>query len=214
MEMKAMSPLLEVFGDAEERYMPEGPPMSPLTSSYFVAWSSYDARADDSEETLGTILLHLGEAFNVDAELMRLLRLLQDSRMGLYVCTGRDRDIVALEELFTRTVCRAVAPSGYLGTSGDIVYARVLPPPTPDAPHVVFTTPYIVKETSASDWLAYFERTLASPEEYHRHMKYGPTRDYWNEYIMDAYLSDATEAIFLTGLPDVPESLPHALNRS
>jgi len=41
-------------------------------------------------------------------------------------------------------------------------------------------------------------------------MKYGPTRTYWNDFVFEGYVNHRTEAIYLAGLPDVPESRPHA----
>ena len=41
-------------------------------------------------------------------------------------------------------------------------------------------------------------------------MKYGPEPNHWNEYILCAYTGHRHEAIFLTGIPDIRESLPHA----
>ncbi len=64
------------------------------------------------------------------------------------------------------------------------------------------------------EWQAYFGRTLpdASLEEritrYEHHTKYGPTRDYWTEFVFEAYVNHRTEVIFLAGLPDVAESRP------
>jgi len=41
-------------------------------------------------------------------------------------------------------------------------------------------------------------------------MKHGPTLNHWNEYIFCAYTSHQHNAVFLTGIPDIKESLPHA----
>ena len=41
-------------------------------------------------------------------------------------------------------------------------------------------------------------------------MKYGPDPNHWNEYIFCAYSGHKDEVIFLTGIPDIRESLPHA----
>lgn len=41
-------------------------------------------------------------------------------------------------------------------------------------------------------------------------MKYGPTREYWTEFVFEAYVSHQTEVLFLAGLPDVAESRPHS----
>ena len=40
-------------------------------------------------------------------------------------------------------------------------------------------------------------------------MKHGPSANHWNEYIFCAYAGYCKEAVFLTGIPDVKESLPH-----
>jgi len=41
-------------------------------------------------------------------------------------------------------------------------------------------------------------------------MKHGPTRAYWNDFVVEAYVNHRSDAIFLAGLPDVPESRPHS----
>ena len=41
-------------------------------------------------------------------------------------------------------------------------------------------------------------------------MKYGPTRTYWNDFVLEGYVNHRTEAIYLAGLPDVPASRPHS----
>lgn len=41
-------------------------------------------------------------------------------------------------------------------------------------------------------------------------MKYGPTRTYWNDFVFEGYVHHRTEAFYLAGLPDVPESRPHS----
>jgi hypothetical protein len=43
---------------------------------------------------------------------------------------------------------------------------------------------------------------------YERQMKYGPTRTY--DFVFEGYVNHRTEAIYLAGLPDVPESRPHS----
>jgi hypothetical protein len=39
---------------AEDEYMPGGPPMSPLTGSYFTTWAFFDLRFGPDGETIGT----------------------------------------------------------------------------------------------------------------------------------------------------------------
>ncbi len=35
-------------------------------------------------------------------------------------------------------------------------------------------------------------------------------RAYWNDFVSEGYVNDRTGAIFLAGLPAVPESRPHS----
>ena len=212
-----MAPFVDIVSKTEDLYMPSGPPMSPLTTSYFTCWAFFDACVGPANETIGTTILELGAAFGMHAELLRLMRLMQDSRMGLYAHEGTEGSLVVLREIVTGAVCRAISPAGYRGRRGELWYARVLPPPIPrGSEHVVFTTPYIVLQPGLCDWQAYFRRTLpeapqqARLDAYERHMKYGPTRAYWNDFVFEAYVNYRTEVIYLTGVPDVPESRPHA----
>lgn len=41
-------------------------------------------------------------------------------------------------------------------------------------------------------------------------MKYGLDRNYWHEFVFQAYLNHRYDVIFLAGLPDMPESLRHS----
>lgn len=45
---------------------------------------------------------------------------------------------------------------------------------------------------------------------YESHMKYGPARNYWNEYITESYWNHAYNVVLLAGLPDVSTSRPHS----
>lgn len=211
---KEMAPFAEVISRAEDLYMPSAPPMSPLTTSYFTCWAFFDACAGAANETIGTTVLEFGAAFGVDSELLRLIRLMQDSRMGIYIHKARKDDLAILEDLVTGGTFRAIVPSGYHGKEGELWYVRILPPPIQgSADDVVFTTPYILLEPGPHDWLAYFSRTFAQTarvDDYERHMKYAPTREYWNDFVFEAYVNHRTEAIYLAGLPDIPESRPHS----
>lgn len=216
-----MAPFVKIISEAEDLYMPSGPPMSPLTASYFTCWAFFDVCAGAAEETIGTTILEVGAVFGMHKDLLRLIRLMQRSRMGVYLNDGVEGNVVVLRELVTDAVCRAIVPAGYGGRKGELWFARVLPPPTVSggAEHVVFTTPYILLQPGLPEWMACWSRVLpqASPQAridaYERHMKYGPTRDYWNEFVCEGYVNHRTEAIFLAGLPDVPESRPHSKER-
>jgi hypothetical protein len=215
-ELKEMARFVKLISKAEEEYQPSGPPMSPLTASFFTCWASFDACVGQAEETLGTTTIAVGQAFGMHPELLAVIELMQKSRMGVYVHEGLEQDQVVLRELVTEKTCRAISPSGYRGHQGELWYVRVLPPPIPGTTeHVVFTTPYVLLNSSEAEWRAYLRRQWADASladcvaKYEHHMKFGPSRDYWTEFVFEAYVNHRAEVIFLTGLPDVAQSRPH-----
>jgi hypothetical protein len=212
--LKEMTQFAEMISKAEDLYMPSAPPMSPLTTSYFTCWAFFDACVGRANETIGTTILEVGAVFGMNPNLLRLIRLMQDSRMGFYIHRDREGDVSILEDLVTGTAYRAIVPAGYKGRENENWYVRLLPPPFPGGmEHVVFTTPYVVLYPDFADWLAYIRRALpetATVADYERHMKYGPTREYWSEYVFEAYVNHQADAIFLAGLPDIAESRPHS----
>ncbi|MCG6867561.1 MAG: hypothetical protein LJE91_02185 [Gammaproteobacteria bacterium] len=219
--LKEMGRFVKLLGKAEDEYMPSGPPMSPLTPSFFTCWAFFDACVGLAEETIGTTTMAVGSAFGMHDELVRVIGLMQDSRMGVFVHEGVDKDTIVLRELVTDRVCRAICPSGYRGRKGELWYVRVLPPPVPGLEeHVVFTTPYLLIRPSEHEWQAYFRRTLPNAPsveriaKYEHHMKFGPARDYWSEFVFEAYVNHRLDVIFLAGLPDVAESRPHSMINS
>lgn len=212
---------LERFADiinaAEDEYLPSGPPMSPLTKSYFSSWAYFDLGIGIGRETLATTALALGEAFGMNAEFARVLEDLQGSRMGVHVHEGVENDHVILRELVDGTTRVCHCPSGYAGKAGEVWLVRVLQPSLPQSDlHVVFTTPYVFLETDEAAWLAYFDRVLVQAprerrvEAYAKLMKWGQTRDTWNRFVFEAYAGSGAGAVYLRGLPDVAASRPHS----
>jgi hypothetical protein len=215
-QLPALDPLTQVVHQAEEEYMPGGPPMSPLTLSYFVMWSYFDAAVGDPPETLGTCLLDAGDLLEVNPEFLRLLQQMQDSRMGLYVHVETRGALQVLRELVTGEQRSYLVPAGYIGRPGEVWLARALPPPSPAfAEGVVFTTPYVIRGYGERAWRAFLKRTLAriqapdEPSAYAALMKWGLSPFYWHEFIFQAYAGHELEVVYLTGLPDVRASRPH-----
>jgi len=210
----------KVVGDAEDTYMPSYPPISPVTTSYFTMWAFFDVLFGQSHETIGTCLLRIADVSTFPVWLKGVLDAMQRSRMGLYVHCGTEGRLVRLRELGSQQVLLCFAPTGYRGTEGEIWFVRLLPPI--DARfdyHVIFTTPYIVINVGEREFKAYLDRergrlgTRTLPRKMEPTtflMKHGSMANHWNEYIFCAYAGHQNDAVFLTGIPDIKESLPHA----
>ena len=220
-EVREAKGYVRIVGDAEDEYLPNGPPMSPLTVSYFTMWALFDVRFGSSRDTMGDCILRIVPEFDCPSWLVDTFERMQQSRMGFYVHCGSDREGVLLREVGTREIASCTVPAGYTGCEGEIWFVRVLPPPNRLCRHpIVFNTPYVIRDYPERAFVDYLEREFArmkakkkSPgtDDAHRHlMKYGPDPNHWNEYIFCAYTGHQHEAIFLTGIPDIRQSLPHA----
>ena len=100
-------PYYEIAGAAQEEYMPSGPPMSPLTGSYFTTWAFFDCRFGPDHETIGTCLLDVSEQLDMDAGTVEIIRRFQESRMGIYAHSGTVDSKCVLRELVTKKIGRA-----------------------------------------------------------------------------------------------------------
>jgi hypothetical protein len=218
---------------AEETYMPSGPPMSPLTKSYFWCWAAFDMTIGLKRETYASIMIDCCKSLGANSEFIMIFEQMQQSRMGLYINEGNNGTFVNLRELYTNKIIKTHSGSGYLGEKGEIWLVRLLPDPIGDYfdYSIAFTTPYVIidfplgKKTdghfnqtfySENQWVDFVERNLLSvnckdkEKSYNYFMKYGLNKVYWPEYIFQAYVNHTANAIWLTGFPDKPESLPHA----
>jgi hypothetical protein len=212
-EMKAYA---RIVGAAEEEYMPSGPPMSPLTASFFTTWAFYDLRFDGTD-TLASCLMEANDVVCMNPDQLDALKKLADSRMGVYEQVGTDGPHVRLRELVTGDDYTCHSASGYRGRSGELWYVRLLPPLLPDLAryHVAFTTPYVLMAGKA-DWTQFLQRSLMPSrsgderQALYRLLKYGSGPNYWNEFVFKAYYHHQPDAIFLAGIPDLEATLPHA----
>jgi len=214
-EEVSVIPLMEEYYDivsaAEEEYLPTGPPMSPLTKSYFTFWAFFDVRLGPDKETLGTCFLDVGEKLNIYQSLLEIVRLMQNSRMGLYEHQGVCQGKVVLQELVTDRKNLCFVPAGYQGEKGELWFVRILPSPFDMCKYsVVMNTPYVLRNESKKDWEIYIKKILPTAEStntpfeaYGDLMKYGLTLHYWNEFIFSSYYKNQYDAIFLQGLPDI-----------
>lgn len=215
-ELPQLRRFIDRIEEAEDEYMPSGPPMSPLTRSFFWHGMLWDTTVGVQRETLGSILLAIARTLEMDSGFVSVLEKLSASRLGLHVLEPRAEDRIVLRELVTDERKPSISPAGYDGSPGQLWLARVVPPPAPHLPSVVITTPYVILAPGVSGWDAYLDRTLPRIaaknrlDAYRLLMKHGLEPMYWSEYVLAAYVNHVPEAIFLTGLPDVAESRPHS----
>ncbi len=225
--LPTLKKVYQALADADEIYMPDYPPMSPVTMSYFSCWSMFDLRVGKFKETIGEITAKVSRKIRDDDILSQLFEIINNSRMGLYFFEGQDQEGRGkFQELITGERTNAFITSGYVGTPGEVWLIRIFPGNRFGFDYsVVYTTPYIVGKIGvdgryrntdvAEDWQAFMERTLKKLElsderkAYEVLMKYGLNRYYWNEYIFQGYAAHLDQAVFLGGIPDIPASLPH-----
>jgi len=204
----------DIAEPAEDEYMPSGPPMSPLTTSYFTCWAFFDLQFGPEKETIGTCFLDVTSQIGFSQDMSDILEIMQNSRMGIYEHLGIHRGRVLLQDIITQEKYLCYVPAGYQGEKGQCWMVRLLPPLHNLCDYsMVFTTPYVLIGETKEDWLDFIKRSMVgvdkSIDSYHNFMKYGLGIHYWNEYIFQAYHHHQSDAIFLKGLPDVVKSLPH-----
>ena len=132
--MREAKGFVRVVGGAEDEYMPAGPPMSPLTVSYFTMWVLFDVRFGSSRETMGSCILRIAPDFDCPSWLIDTVERMQRSRMGFYVHCGSEDDGVLLRAVGTREIVSCTVPAGYGGSEGrDMVRTRAsaAPPAVP-----------------------------------------------------------------------------------
>lgn len=202
---------------AQEEYQPGGPPMSPLTNSYYNCWLLFDVAVGLQKETLTTIIIDLANQFGLHQKMVEVFQHMQNSRMGVYEFLGNESGKVLLRELTKDEVITCICPAGHQGKQkGELWFARILPPVFDLFDYcLVFTTPYILLNPDNEHWLKYLERTISKKKtkttatSLENLMKYGLSDGYWNEYVHQAYVNFKPELVYLEGLPDVGTSRPH-----
>ena len=214
-EMKSW---VKVVEKAEEEYMPSGPPMSPLTRSYFWTWAIYDLRIGKSTDTVAYCQIAMNDMIQMNSIQLEAAKNLEGSRMGIYEHIGMEGPHIHLRELITNDQLHCHCPSGYHGQKGELWYVRLVPPLEPQLAiyWVAMTTPYVLLGASKADWIAFLKRTMVQCDgpndrtRLHNLLKRGLETHYWNEFVFKAYANYQTDAVFLTGIPDMKATLPHA----
>ncbi len=200
---------------AQDLYCPGYPPMSPITVSYYVCWTLYDVPFGKAKETIGDCFVALSDLLELQPLQIEAARNLCQSRMGIYEVLGADARCFRLRELVTDSEVEAIIPTGFKGKPGSLILIRLLPPVLECAlPHVGMTTPYVLVGCLEADWIDYFIRhqivpgTVGCEERLRRHMKEGKDNYYWSEFAFYGYVNYRSDAIFLAGFPDQPQTQP------
>ena len=148
-EMKETRQFVKIVSNAEDKYQPSGPPLSPLTISYFTMWALFDVLFGQSHETIGTCILQIGQLIEMPPWLLDVIGLMQHSTMGVHVHCGCEGHLVRLRALGSQETRLCHVPSGYAGHPGELWFIRQLPPANALFDyHIVFNTPYILVDVS------------------------------------------------------------------
>ncbi len=131
-EMRAWA---DAVAEAEDEYLPSGPPMSPLTGSYFWMWAFYDLRIGKSTDTLAYCQIAANDVIWMNPYQLDAAKKMNDSRMGIYEHVGTEGSHICFRELVTDGQFLCHCPSGYLGRKGELWYVRLLPPLEPQLAH-------------------------------------------------------------------------------
>jgi len=219
-ELKPLRQFCRIVAKAEDEYMPSYPPVSPVTTSFFTMWALFDLQFGQSHETIGTCIQTISKDMPFPGWIEDAIGVMQASRMGFYVHCGFEERYVRLREIGTGAITRCFSSSGYQGQEGQIWFVRLVAPSNALVNyHVVKTTPYVLVGTTENMIEAYLAREITRlgnkpiPHDMDAHsfiMKHGPSPTHWNEYVFCAYSNFQEDAVFLSGVPDMKESLPCA----
>ena len=110
----------KIYGPAQKEYMPSGPPISPLTKSFFTTWAFFDLHSGPDRETIGSCLLDVAELLEMDPFVVETIRQFQNSRMGIYEHCGSEEGRWRLRELITDKEFCCDNTSKYQGKPGEL----------------------------------------------------------------------------------------------
>jgi hypothetical protein len=114
-EMKETRQFVKIVGGAEDEYQPGGPPLSPLTISYFTMWALFDVLFGQSHETIGTCILRIGQLIEMPPWLLDAISHMHRSAMGVHVHCGAEGRLVRLRALGSQrgfALCPAAMRAG------------------------------------------------------------------------------------------------------
>ncbi len=182
--------------EIEDEFLPAGPPMSPLTKTYFTFWCFCDLMFGEGKETICSIFHDLGVESEFDETILQAISNLNSSYMGFYSHMGFEDDFIILNEIITNKSFRCICPSGYKGKKDEVWYLRIVPNlDQVYSYYIAINTPYIILNYTARDWIDFFQRQGIkskdgeSEKKLYSFLKDNSDFKYWHNYIMDAYVN-------------------------
>lgn len=88
--LKEAKGYVRIVGNAEEEYVPSGPPMSSLTVNYFTMCALFGGRFGSSRETTKSCIPRLAPEFDCTSWLIGVIGRKKRSRIGFFVLCGCD----------------------------------------------------------------------------------------------------------------------------
>lgn len=225
--------LLKRLESGIDEYMPGYPPISPVTDSHFYCSTYMSYRFGVEHETAAEIIQKVFQEWNIDPRGIESLKRLCCSRSGILETKSVSPDRILVRELVTDREFFLYCSAGYRGRPGELRFSRVaIPAEANGDTFYELTTPYILTGVDAGEWAAYLRSDmpelatrrdpLCGPDPERELLPRSDIADrlaalfeedcgvmHWNDFIMDGYSNYEKSAIFLAGIPNRPETLPH-----
>lgn len=223
-------------GALEEEFTPGGPPMSPIYDSHWAQHVLCEVPQGLAGETPYSVLAKLLERDH-RRRLVETVRSLAGSRFDLYRVPQVNNLTAVIEPIRGKERIDVNLSGPFLRTN-DFILARVLYVEGKhyifDSPYLLKASegawldyleriankdeakPALNKEpkhqlSSKQKARLKEKRRQTTPEQsIAKHLKFGDSERYWFDYVMDAYAGERRGIVYLEGVPDEPESLPHS----
>ena len=225
--------LLQRLESGIDEYMPGYPPISPVTDSHFYCSTYMSYRFGVEHETAAEFIQKVYQEWSVDPRGIESLKRLCCSRSGIFETKAVSSGRILVRELVTDREFFLYSSAGYPGQPGELRFSRVaIPAETTGDTFFEVTTPYILTGVDAGEWTDYLQSDmpdvatrrdpLCGPDPEREVLPHSDIADrlaalfeddcgvmLWNDFIMDGYSNYQKSAIFLSGIPNRPETLPH-----
>lgn len=219
-QLHSLRKLNDAIADAQEHYMPGGPPMSPVLDTAFSTWMLFDLRRGRARESVSDIISAIiRKKGHATHPLLLRLEQFMASHWAVYTCTRvSSSSECEVRNILTGEDLRVVHDHALSIKLGDQVLWRLLAPERPGEAWIGALSAYLISGVRVRDWQMYAERVTGasdpSPSAVRNLFSTADAERRWLDYLVDGYLGvDPLGRVTLTGVPDRPDSLPHSLDR-